>query len=66
MGIPAGVTPGTDKFHFADPQSGQVGLFRTIAEHGHRVIRGLRLKIDNRKISEIEVIALREIARVFM
>jgi hypothetical protein len=59
------VTLGTYKLYFADPQAGQVGFFGTIEEHGHPVILGLRLKIDNRKISEMEVIALRKTAGVF-
>jgi hypothetical protein len=59
------VTLGTYKLYFADPQAGQVGFFGTIEEHGHPVIRGLRLKIENRKISEMEVIALRKTAGVF-
>jgi len=43
------------------------GFFGTIEEHGHPVILRLRLKIDssNKKISEIEVIALRKTAGVF-
>jgi len=42
-----------------------VGFFGTIEEHGHPVILGLRLKIDNRKISEMEVVALRKTSGVF-
>ena len=43
-----------------------MGFFGTIEEHGHPVILGLRLKIDgNKKISEIEGIALRKTAGVF-
>jgi hypothetical protein len=59
------VTLGTYKLYFADPEAGQVGFFGTIEEHGHPVILGLRLKIDNRKISEMEVIALRKTSGVF-
>jgi hypothetical protein len=59
------VALGTYKLYFADPEAGQVGFFGTIAEHGHPVILGLRLKIDNRKISEMEAIALRKTSGVF-
>jgi len=59
------VTLGSYKLYFADPQAGQVGFFGTIEEHGHPVILGLRLKIDNKKISEMEVVALRKTSGVF-
>ena len=58
------VTLGTYKLCFA-PQAGEVGFFGTIEEHGHPGIQGLRLKIDNRKISEMEVLALRKTSGVF-
>ena len=61
------VAMGKYKLYLADPQAGQVGFFGTIEEHGHPAILGLRLKIDssNKKISEMEVIALRKTAGVF-
>jgi hypothetical protein len=60
------VALGNYKLYFADPQAGQVGFFGTIEEHCHPVILGLRLKVDvNKKISEMEVIALRKTADVF-
>jgi hypothetical protein len=59
------VTLGSYKLYFADPRAGQVGFFGTIEEHGHPVILGLRFKIDNRKISEMEVVALRKASGVF-
>jgi hypothetical protein len=59
------VTLGNYKLYFAYPQAGQVGFFGTIEEHGHPVILGLRLKIDSKRISEMEVIALRKTAGVF-
>jgi hypothetical protein len=59
------VTLGTYKLYFADPEAGQVGFFGTIEEHGHPVTLGLRLKIDDKKISEMEVIALRKTSGVF-
>ena len=50
-----------------DVAAGQVAFFGTIEEHGHPVILGLRLKIDgsNKKISEMEVVALRKTSGVF-
>ena len=60
------ITLGNYKLYFADPQARQVGFFGTIEEHGHPVILGLRLKIDgNKKISEMEVLALRKTTGVF-
>jgi hypothetical protein len=60
------VTLGNCKLYFADPQAGQVGFFGTIEEHGHPVILGLRLKIENnKKIGEMEAIALRKTSGVF-
>ena len=40
-----------------------MGFYGSIEEHGHPTILGLRLKIKDRKISEIEAIALRSTAR---
>jgi hypothetical protein len=59
------ITLGSYKPYFADPQAGQVGFFGTIAGHGHPVILGLRLKIENHKISEMEALALRKTSGVF-
>lgn len=42
-----------------------MGFFGTIAEHGHPVILGLRLKIEKNKISEMEALALRKTSGVF-
>ncbi len=52
------VVMGSYKLYFADPKSGQVGFYGSVQEHGHPAILGLRLKIEDRKISEIEAIAL--------
>jgi hypothetical protein len=57
------VVMGSYKLYFADPKSGQVGFYGSIEEHGHPAILGLRLKIEDRKISEMEAIALRSTAR---
>jgi hypothetical protein len=51
---------GDKNVYFADPQSGQVGWRGIIEENGHKQIVMLRLKIDGRKISEMEAIICRE------
>jgi len=51
--------PGTYKLYVSDPQSGQVGFFGTLRENGTPIALALRLKIDNRRISEIETVVLR-------
>lgn len=51
------------KLYFADPQRGQVGFFGTIEGHGHPSILGIRLKIENRLIREMEAIVIRSTAR---
>jgi hypothetical protein len=56
---------GNYKLYFADPPAGQVGFFGTIEEHGHTVILGLRLKVENKKIGEMEVIGVRKTSGVF-
>ncbi len=53
------VTLGTYKFYFADPKAGQVGFMGVVNENGHPQILALRLKIENRKISEMEAIVAR-------
>jgi hypothetical protein len=50
---------GNYKHYVADPQAGQIGFFGTVKENGTPAALALRLKIDNRKISEIETIVLR-------
>lgn len=44
---------------FADPESGQIGVFATMDENGHGVDIGMRIKLDIGKISEIEVVPYR-------
>lgn len=51
------------KLCFADPQHGQVRFFGTIEGHGHPSILGISLKIENRRISEMEAIVIRSTAR---
>ena len=50
---------GTYKLYFADPQAGQVGFFGTIRENGRPASLVLRLRVENRRISEIETLVLR-------
>jgi hypothetical protein len=57
------ITMGTYKLYFADPKAGQAGFFGTLEEHGHPAILGLRLKVENRRISEMEAIVIRSTAR---
>ena len=51
------------RLDFADPRSGNVGAFVTLEGHGHPGILGIRLKIDNRRISEMEAIVIRSTSR---
>lgn len=53
------ITLGSYKLYFADPQAGQVGFMGVVDENGHPQILALRLKIENRKISEMEAIVAR-------
>ncbi|MCU1337961.1 MAG: hypothetical protein JWO19_3542 [Bryobacterales bacterium] len=50
---------GTYKLYVSDPQSGQVGFFGTVRENGRPTALAVRLKVDNRKISEIETLVYR-------
>jgi hypothetical protein len=50
---------GTYKVYFADPEAGQVGFEGTIRENGTPAILVLRLKVVNRKITEVETIVRR-------
>lgn len=51
------------RFYFADPAAGQVGFYGTLEEHGHPAILGLRLKVERRRISEMEAFVIRSTAR---
>ena len=51
---------GTYKLLIADPDAGEAAFFGTIREAGLPAILALRLKIENRKISEIETIVARQ------
>lgn len=45
--------------HFADPQGGQVGWIGVVLENGSPVLLGLRLKVVNHRILEVEHIVSR-------
>ena len=47
------------KLYFADPEAGQAGFFGTILENGHGAALALRLKIENKRISEAETVVVR-------
>jgi hypothetical protein len=53
MWVPV-ITMGTYKLYFADPKAGQAGFYGILEEHGHTAILDPRLKVENRKISEME------------
>jgi len=50
---------GDKKLYFADTQSGQVGFRGIVEENGHKQVVMTRIKVENRKISEIEAIVCR-------
>jgi hypothetical protein len=50
--------PATELF-FADPQAGQVGFFGIVDEHGVPGYLAVRLKVEDRKITQIESIVNR-------
>ena len=52
---------GTYKFYMEDPETGEVAFFGTMRESGEPVILALRLKIENRKIAEVETIVTRDV-----
>ncbi len=50
---------GAYKHYFADPESGNAGFFGTMRENGNPVLFAARIKVVDRKISEIETIVPR-------
>ncbi|MGB6449504.1 MAG: hypothetical protein WBE92_02000 [Steroidobacteraceae bacterium] len=50
---------GDYKLYFADPVTGEVGFFGTVRESGRLALLALRLKVEGRKISEIETLVAR-------
>jgi hypothetical protein len=59
MWAPPSHKMGDYKLYFADPTAGQVGFMGTLFEAGHRRIVFLRLKIENRRIREMETLIVR-------
>jgi hypothetical protein len=45
----------------ADPATGQVAWFGVIEEHGHPAIMALRLKVERRRIAEVETLVTRKV-----
>ncbi len=52
---------GTYNLYFTDPKAGQVGFFGVVEENGHPAIIALRLKVENRLITEIETVVARKV-----
>jgi hypothetical protein len=50
---------GTYKVYMDDPAAGQVGFFGVVEEDGHPGVLGTRLKVVNRKVTEIETLVAR-------
>src|ERR1700735_3880038 len=50
---------GTSKVYIDDPQTGQVGFLGVADEDGHDSVFAARLKVADRKVTEIEVIVAR-------
>ena len=50
---------GSYRLKFADPQTGQVGVFGEMIESGDRSVFALRLKIEQGRISEAETVIVR-------
>ena len=46
---------------FADPQQGQVGFFGVVEEHGIGAVYAMRMKIENKKIAEVETVLSRKV-----
>jgi hypothetical protein len=44
---------------FADPASGQFGVFATMDENGHGLVLGMRIKLELGLISEVELVTYR-------
>jgi hypothetical protein len=55
-GTITGKGPPATELLFADPEQGQVGFFGIVDEHGVPGYIGVRLKVEDRKISEIETV----------
>jgi hypothetical protein len=51
---------GTYKLRFDDPSTGEAGIYALTDEHGLPGVLALRLKVQSRKISEVEAIIVRQ------
>jgi hypothetical protein len=58
-GTITGRGPPATELLFADPQAGQVGFFGIVDEHGVPGYLAVRLKVEDRKITEIETLVNR-------
>ena len=58
-GTITGRGPPSTELYFADPQAGQVGFFGIVDEHGVPGYLAVRLRVEDRKITEIESIVNR-------
>lgn len=45
----------------ADPENGQVGFFGVVEEHGIGAVYAMRMKIENKKIAEVETVLSRKV-----
>lgn len=52
---------GTYKFYMEDPAAGEAAFFGTMRESGEPIILALRLKVEHRKITEVETIVVRDV-----
>lgn len=48
------------RHYFPDPEAGQIGFIGTMREYGNLVLMALRLRVERRKISEIETVFYRK------
>jgi hypothetical protein len=48
------------KHYFPDPEAGEIGFIGTMHEYGNLVLIGLRLRLEGRRISEIETVFYRK------
>lgn len=51
---------GTYRHYFADPETGNVAAITVVEESGAKIIYDLRLKIEHKKITEIEALPIRD------
>jgi hypothetical protein len=58
----ASTTLGDYKFYIADPQAGQIAFVGLVKEGGNEALLSMRLRIENRKITEIESVVVRNMA----